>query len=204
MLFAFDNVLDVITLSSYFTVSLSPGVAMWEVQRCDRMWGKSASADSLNQSINAYIPLQPGSQRHMFISRWILTPKTPWLQRDRLSTVCQSLEKTPGWKRYPLVQIMSNLTWQKISSNRVLSCALCCTQLMFGSIFEYCSPVFLNSVAQLCRLQPSQSGSFHLVCADQTETQLRGRRRHGRHGHAAAAAEAEGATCWYELLFKWR
>lgn len=66
MLFAFDNVLDVITLSSYFTVSLSPGVAMWEVQRCDRMWGKSASADSLNQSINAYIPLQPGSQRHMF------------------------------------------------------------------------------------------------------------------------------------------
>lgn len=58
-------------------------------------------------------------------------------------------------------------------------------------------PVFLNSVTQLCRHKSSQSGSFHLVRAEQTETQLRGGRRHGRHGHTAA--ETERATYWYEM-----
>lgn len=62
--------------------------------------------------------------------------------------------------------------------------------------------VFLNSVAQLCQLQPSQSGPLHLVRAKQTETKLRGRRRHGRHGHTAS--ETERATHGYVQLVKVR
>lgn len=53
--------------------------------------------------------------------------------------------------------------------------------------------VVLNSVAQICQQQPSKSGAFHLVRAKQTETKLRGRRRHGH-----AATEAEGSARWYE------
>lgn len=63
----------------------------------------------------------------------------------------------------------------------------CCVRFLVRWILRG----FLNSATQLCQFQPSQSASFHLVRANQTEAQLRGRRwwRHGRHGHSAPKTE---------------
>lgn len=113
-----------------FTIPLSAGVTLWEVQRCDWMWGKSAPVYPLSRSMNPWAPFY---NRHVvLISRWTLTPGTLWLQRDRPSTVCPFLERAPGWRKYPdLVHTVKEKR--------------CFLKHVVFIVFKSCSKVFLDS-----------------------------------------------------------
>lgn len=53
--------------------------------------------------------------------------------------------------------------------------------------------IALNPVKQLRHCEPNQSTPVHIVCANQTETQLRrGRGRRKRHGHSVAGGDELG------------
>ena len=92
--FCLDNVFDVLTISSYFTVWLSSGVAMWEVQRCDRMWGTFSSAKSLKRSFKCL-----NSASALLTANTCLPPGGFWLQKHCDGRETDFLLRANPWRK---------------------------------------------------------------------------------------------------------